>query len=311
LALDNTGSGADGNFTLFVLDHIGGDLDTALTPLGAVNGSFYDDTGTASAFDFNAPPQFFGTFDPGVPGGTSAWFEAYPAPEAAMAGSTLKFNANAASTASAFSGGHNLHVLTLATDTLALAGPPISTPTVTSTPRPSATRTLAATAIPTATSLNTPTRTATGAASATATKPAPTFTRTGTPTGPLPTATRTRSGTAILTATATVGASATATVGASATATNAGPSATPTSTPTGPTPTGSVSPSPTPTPPPCVGDCNGNGVVTVNELIIGVNILLSSQPVSACPAFDSNNTGTVTVEELIQGVNNLLRACPR
>jgi hypothetical protein len=50
--------------------------------------------------------------------------------------------------------------------------------------------------------------------------------------------------------------------------------------------------------------------VTVNELIIGVNILLGSQPVSACPAFDPNNTGTVTIEELIQGVNNLLAGCP-
>jgi hypothetical protein len=101
LALDNAGSGADGNFTLFVLDHIGGNLDAAATLLGTVDGSLYDsDSATASAFDFNAPPQFFGTFDPGVPGGISAWFEAYPALEAATVGSALKFNANAASMAS-------------------------------------------------------------------------------------------------------------------------------------------------------------------------------------------------------------------
>lgn len=60
----------------------------------------------------------------------------------------------------------------------------------------------------------------------------------------------------------------------------------------------------------CVGDCNGDGAVTVNELILGVNILLDAQPFTACPAFDSNSTDTVTIEELVQGVNNLLRACP-
>ena len=54
------------------------------------------------------------------------------------------------------------------------------------------------------------------------------------------------------------------------------------------------SPTPTATPPPaCVGDCNGNGTVTVNELIVGVNIALGNQPASTCPAFDVNGSGTV------------------
>ena len=34
----------------------------------------------------------------------------------------------------------------------------------------------------------------------------------------------------------------------------------------------------------CVGDCNEDGQVLINELIIGVNIALDSQPVSACPS---------------------------
>jgi len=59
----------------------------------------------------------------------------------------------------------------------------------------------------------------------------------------------------------------------------------------------------------CVGDCNGNHEVIINELVIGVNIALTAQPVSACPAFDPNNDGQVLINELILGVNNALRGC--
>ncbi len=70
---------------------------------------------------------------------------------------------------------------------------------------------------------------------------------------------------------------------------------------------------PTPTPPPsgtCVGDCTSRSVVTISDLIIGVNIALDLLPVSACPAFDPDDTGVVTVSQLIQGVNNALFGCP-
>jgi hypothetical protein len=60
----------------------------------------------------------------------------------------------------------------------------------------------------------------------------------------------------------------------------------------------------------CVGDCNGDGMVAINELIIGVNIALGSQPVTACESFDVNGDGMVTINELIQGVNNALNGCP-
>jgi hypothetical protein len=60
----------------------------------------------------------------------------------------------------------------------------------------------------------------------------------------------------------------------------------------------------------CVGDCNGDLMVAINELIIGVNIALGSQPASACPSFDVNGDGEVTINELITAVNNALGACP-
>lgn len=60
----------------------------------------------------------------------------------------------------------------------------------------------------------------------------------------------------------------------------------------------------------CVGDCNGNGVVAINELITGVNIALGNALVTACPSFDVNNNGQVGINELIQGVNYALNGCP-
>lgn len=59
----------------------------------------------------------------------------------------------------------------------------------------------------------------------------------------------------------------------------------------------------------CVGDCNSDGMVLVNELIIGVNIALGLAPLSQCEAFDANGDGNVGINELILGVNNALNGC--
>jgi hypothetical protein len=50
--------------------------------------------------------------------------------------------------------------------------------------------------------------------------------------------------------------------------------------------------------------------VTVDELIIGVNIALDALPVSACPSFDLNNDMHVTMDEIISAVNAALDGCP-
>jgi hypothetical protein len=60
----------------------------------------------------------------------------------------------------------------------------------------------------------------------------------------------------------------------------------------------------------CVGDCNGDASVAINELIVGVNIALGSQPLSACPPFDCQGLGTVPINCLIQAVNSALGGCP-
>ena len=59
---------------------------------------------------------------------------------------------------------------------------------------------------------------------------------------------------------------------------------------------------------PCVGDCSGDGVVTVSELISGVDIALGEQPVNTCPAF-TNASGMVDIAQLVTGVRNALNGC--
>ena len=59
----------------------------------------------------------------------------------------------------------------------------------------------------------------------------------------------------------------------------------------------------------CVGDCNGDKEVTIDELVKGVNIALGIASLADCVAFETNDDGTVTVDELIQGVNAALTGC--
>jgi len=55
------------------------------------------------------------------------------------------------------------------------------------------------------------------------------------------------------------------------------------------------------------GDCNGDGKVLINEVILAVNIALNAAPMSACPAVDVNGDLVVQVNELIRAVNSVLQ----
>ncbi len=59
----------------------------------------------------------------------------------------------------------------------------------------------------------------------------------------------------------------------------------------------------------CVGDCDGPGSVTVNELITMVNIALGNTDASHCTAGDANQDGTIAINELIAAVNSSLNGC--
>lgn len=59
----------------------------------------------------------------------------------------------------------------------------------------------------------------------------------------------------------------------------------------------------------CAGDCNDDGRVAVNELVLGVNIALQRAAVDGCASFDVNGNDRVAVTELIAAVGNALRGC--
>lgn len=54
------------------------------------------------------------------------------------------------------------------------------------------------------------------------------------------------------------------------------------------------------------GDCDGDGRVSIAELVRGVNIALGRASIESCPAFDCNGDGQVGINELIKGVNSAL-----
>jgi len=59
----------------------------------------------------------------------------------------------------------------------------------------------------------------------------------------------------------------------------------------------------------CSGDCNGDAVVTVEEVLAIVNIALATVPVSTCPAGDLNHDGMVTVDEILVATGVALGGC--
>jgi len=117
---------------------------------------------------------------------------------------------------------------------------------------------------------------------------APTDTATATRTASVPPATPTATST--MTATATSTATATATASASRTAS---PSAAPTRTDAA-----------------CVGDCDRNGLVAIDEIVRGVSIALGRISGAECTPLDADGDGQVGINELVQAVRAALQGCP-
>jgi Zn-dependent metalloprotease len=59
----------------------------------------------------------------------------------------------------------------------------------------------------------------------------------------------------------------------------------------------------------CTGDCSANGVVTVNELVTGVNLALGRVPLASCQTFDRDGDGKVAIDELIVAVADAIHGC--
>ena len=59
----------------------------------------------------------------------------------------------------------------------------------------------------------------------------------------------------------------------------------------------------------CTGDCNGNGSVTIDELVFAVQIALGEAPLEACATLDRDGNGQVSVDELVAAVDAALTGC--
>jgi len=83
-----------------------------------------------------------------------------------------------------------------------------------------------------------------------------------------------------------------------------------------PTPTQTESPTPplstqtpSPTPRPCVADCNRNGVVTPDELLVAVQIALGGVSFDHCPTLDVDRNTVVSIEEVLTAVKSAEMGC--
>jgi hypothetical protein len=74
-------------------------------------------------------------------------------------------------------------------------------------------------------------------------------------------------------------------------------------------PTSTATSGPSPTPMGCVGDCDANKIVVVNEVVKGVAMAQGNLPLSSCPVFDTNGNHMVDINELIGAVASLLNGC--
>jgi hypothetical protein len=61
--------------------------------------------------------------------------------------------------------------------------------------------------------------------------------------------------------------------------------------------------------PGCLGDYDDSGVVTIDELLLAVDILLGHQPLANHPGLDENRNRTLEVGEVIHAIRNALLGC--
>jgi subtilisin family serine protease len=59
----------------------------------------------------------------------------------------------------------------------------------------------------------------------------------------------------------------------------------------------------------CIGDCDGDGAVSIAELVRGVNSALASPAPDICGGLDANGDGRVGIDELVRAVANAVEGC--
>lgn len=61
----------------------------------------------------------------------------------------------------------------------------------------------------------------------------------------------------------------------------------------------------------CAGDCDFDGVVTVDELVAGINVALGTATYAHCVGMDRSGEGEVSVDELVTVIGQALTGCPQ
>ena len=61
----------------------------------------------------------------------------------------------------------------------------------------------------------------------------------------------------------------------------------------------------------CVGDCDQSDSVSVDELLVAIQIVLGTADVDSCLSIDVDRNEIVTIDELILGVQSVLNGCNR
>jgi len=126
LAASNIPSRTGGNDTMLILNRVGGNLATGAFTIGSLFGLLYDDIETPYSFQISGGCQFRSSltnntprttprFETVIPAGRSGWLKVWSLADNAILGAMINFNPGTNAQANAFTGGHNLHKLTLST----------------------------------------------------------------------------------------------------------------------------------------------------------------------------------------------------
>ena len=59
----------------------------------------------------------------------------------------------------------------------------------------------------------------------------------------------------------------------------------------------------------CTGDCDGDDVVRVSELVRSVRIALAQAPLAMCFQIDADRDGGASIDELLLAVSNVFTLC--
>lgn len=61
---------------------------------------------------------------------------------------------------------------------------------------------------------------------------------------------------------------------------------------------------------PCVGDCNGDDKVTIDDLLTMVNVALGDAPVSRCLIGDDDGNQMISIDEILLAIQYAQQGCP-